>query len=327
MSDINRDAPGLVLARRNDIEIHFDPAAAKILEDPDIDMIFEVTGSEELFSYLQDKKQPNCNIMCASMAKIIFFLLNSQQEVSRELREYKLKLTERVIARTDELEEVNLQLKEQINLQQTLNNKLQEINNEKTKYLLNATHQLKAPFAAIQSYIEILIEGYTDVFSEKVIQVLQRIRSRCILLSTLIRQMLELANLNSVVEENIKKENYSLIKIITKVINSETAILEKRNIIIKVSDKTEKDLIFCNVEQIEILIQILVDNAINYSFDNSEIEIIVDNDSNHRLVLIVRDNGLGIEEENLTGIFKEYFRTYNAAKHYNNGSGSRIGHC
>lgn len=319
--DIDPEAPALILARRNDVIIHLGHNASEVLKDREVDMIFEVTGSDNVFRYLQENKHPHCNIMNASMAKIIFFLLNAQQDVARELREYKLKLAERVIERTDELEKVNYQLKEQIDIQSRLNEKLQQINNEKTKYLLNATHQLKAPFAAIQSYTDILIEGYADHISEKALTIIGKIRNRCNLLSGLIRKMLELANLNSAVEENIPMKNESLGELVEKAVSEEAAVLEKRHITINFQQNDSGDLIFCNREQIETLLGILIENAVNYSFDDSYIEIALEEDRNNRLVLSISDHGIGIEEKNLSRIFNEYFRSYEAAEKYENGTG------
>ena len=319
--DVNPDAPGIKLAVQNNIKVINDLKADEVLKDPVIEMIMELTGDDDIFNYLQENKLPSCNIMCASMARIIFFLLESQQKVTKELREYKLKLAERVIERTDELEKVNIQLKEQVNIEQSLNDKLQEINNEKTKYLLNATHQLKAPFAAIQSYVDILLEGYADVLSEKSQNVVRKIQARCILLSSSIKHMLELANLNSMVEENIVFKNENLSLIVENVIKSEAGILEKRNIFINFTHKEIFTPISCNADQIETLIQILIDNAVNYSHDNSKIDVTIDLDSRNRIVLSITDYGIGIEAKNLKLIFNEYFRGYNAAKQYDNGTG------
>ena len=319
--DINPDAPGILLAKHNCVQILIDPYAKEILEDPDLDMIVEVTGNSKVLEHLQKNKLDSCNIMSSSLAQIIFFLLNSQQDVTRDLREYKLKLAERVIERTDELEKVNMQLKEQVDIQQALNAKLQMINNEKTKYLLNATHQLKAPFAAIQSYIDILIEGYVDTLSDKVLKIMYKIKSRCMLLSRSIKSMLELANLNSLVDENIKMSSESLNNIIKKVIYSEGAVLEKRNITIIITGEIKKCNIYCNVDQIKSMINILIDNAINYSYDDSKIEISLELDLKNRIILSIIDHGIGIEEKNLNMIFNEYFRSYNAAEKFENGSG------
>jgi len=321
ISDIKTDAPALILAKRNDIEVIMGKNVGKILNDNEIDMIFEVTGSDEVFHYLQKNKHPDCNIMNHSMSKVIFFLLNSQQDVAKELRQYKLKLAERVIERTDELEKANYQLKEQIDLQQKLNEKLQQINNEKTKYLLNATHQLKAPFAAIQSYVDILIEGYADHISEKVLSVLEKIKVRCILLTGLIRKMLELANLNSAVEENISVQKENLADLIKKVIDDQASILEKHKLSIDFTHGGQEENINCNRELIETMIGILIENAINYSFDNGTIEITVEEDIKNRLIFSINDHGIGIEEKNFSRIFNEYFRSYNAAEKYKNGTG------
>lgn len=321
MCDIDPEAPGLILAWRNKIEVLTDENWTPVLDDRDVDMIFEVTGSDNVFKYLQEHKHPGCNIMNASMSRVIFFLLNAQQDVARELREYKLKLAERVIERTDELEKVNYQLKEQIDIEQRLNEKLQQINNEKTKYLLNATHQLKAPFAAIQSYADILLEGYSDHIGERSLAIIGKIKDRCILLSGLIRKMLELANLNSAIIENIPMKKENLIDIISLILENETGILEKRNITVDFSHSGEKEEILCNRDQIATLIEILLENAVNYSHDGSRIIINLEKDKANRLIFSISDEGIGIEEKNLSKIFNEYFRSYKAVETYENGTG------
>ncbi len=319
--DVDPDAPGFLLAKKNDIECIIGSEATRILEDPEVDLIFEVTGSEEVFSYLQEHKSRDCNIMGASTAKIMWHLLDTQQRITSELRLYKLKLAEMVIDRTDELEIANRNLHQQLIEYQALNKKLQEINDEKTKYLLNATHQLKAPFAAIQSYVDILLDGYTDILSGKTLQIIQKIRARCEFLSTSIRRMLELANLKSCVEENIRMSVELLQDIVEKSLTLFSGILNRRNIDLTFQAVTDSSRIECNREQIETLVQILIDNAINYSEDNSTILVAISHDAQKRVVLTISDNGIGIKEEHLKRIFDEYFRSNNAVRKNKNGTG------
>jgi signal transduction histidine kinase len=319
--DLDPDAPGFKTARENNVKCLVGQCAGSALDDPEIDLIFEVTGREGLFEYLQENKHPNCSIVGAASAKVIFSLLNTQQKITTELRYYKTKLTKLVMERTDELEVVVSDLQEKIQELNAVNEQLQKINNEKTKYLLNATHQLKAPFAAIQSYVDLLLEGYIDSLSEDNLSVIKKIKLRCELLSKLILEMLELANLNSCIEENVNMEGHSITKIVNSVVKSFAGILEARNIEIKFEEYNGNDIIECNKEQIESLVQALIENAINYSYDNSEIKILLKGSSKLRVVLNIVDNGIGIEEKKLNAIFQEYYRTNNAVKKYKNGSG------
>ncbi len=321
MCDINPDAPGFILAKKNNIRCITDTSLKDLLEDTEVDLIFEITGKDKVFEYLQKNKLPGCNVMGSAAARVMFHMIDTQQKITTELKAYKTMLAERVMERTDELEFVNKELQQQVYSYQILNEKLQEINDEKTKYLVNATHQLKAPFAAIQSYVDILLAGYADDLSDKVIGIVGKIKTRCVLLSQSIKEMLELANLNSCVEENIKMENVCLNSLIAEVIDLVESISESRHIEFAFRKCTGNCMVKCNPDQIKTLVQILIENALNYSDDNSEIEVTLIEGPSTRVTLTVTDHGIGIAPKNLKLIFKEYFRSNEAVKKSTNGTG------
>lgn len=321
MCDINPEAPGFHLAKKNNIQCVTEKSLTILLEDPEVELIFEVTGKDKVFNYLQKNKLPGCNVMGSAAARVMFHMIDTQQKITTELKAYKRELAEKVVERTDELETVNKKLQQQVFSFQLLNEKLQEINDEKTKYLVNATHQLKAPFAAIQSYVDILLAGYGDNLSDKVIGIVEKIKTRCELLSRSIREMLELANLNSCVEENIIMD-YSCLNVIVKdAIEMVSSIAEHKNIDISFTRCTENCMTKCNLEQIKTLVQILIENALNYSDENSGIEISLVEGPSTRTTLTVTDHGIGIAPKNLKLIFKEYFRSNEAVKKSTSGTG------
>ncbi|MCF6336243.1 MAG: HAMP domain-containing histidine kinase [Spirochaetales bacterium] len=321
MCDINPDAPALELARKNNIQCITDTSLKVLLDDTEVDLIFEITGKDKVFEYLQKNKLPGCNVMGSAAARVMFHMIDTQQKITTELKAYKIMLAERVMERTDELEFVNKELQQQVYSYQILNEKLQEINDEKTKYLVNATHQLKAPFAAIQSYVDILLAGYADDLSDKVIGIVGKIKTRCVLLSQSIKEMLELANLNSCIEENIKMENVCLNSLIAEVIDMVESISEARRIEFEFKQCTGNCMVKCNPDQIKTLVQTLIENALNYSDDNSEIEVTLIEGPSTRVTLTVTDHGIGIAPKNLKLIFKEYFRSNEAVKKSMNGTG------
>ena len=319
--DINPDAPGFKLARRKHIQCVTDADLKVLLEDQEVELIFEITGKDEVFDYLQRTKLPGCNVMGSAASKFIFHMIDTQQKITIELKAYKQNLADRVMERTDELEIVNKELQQQVYNFQLLNEKLQDINDEKTKYLVNAAHQLKAPFAAIQSYVDILLAGYADDLSDKVLGVVGKIKTRCELLSLSIKEMLELANLNSCVEENIKMTDICMNDLIATVIETVEGIAESRSINIIFTKCKGNCIVKCNPDQIISLIQILVENALNYSSDSSEIVITLEEGLSSRVTLTVADHGIGIAPKNLKLIFKEYFRSNEAVKQNTNGTG------
>jgi len=319
--DSDPSAEGLVLGQRAGVHCISSLKDSAIFSDTSINLIFEATGKKEIFNYLQQNVNNNCTVLGSSSALIIYYLLDGQQKITEELQQCKLYLSQKVMDRTEELEKSNRELQRQINEYQDLNDKLQQVNEEKTKYLVNATHQLKAPFAAIQSYTELLLEGYADALSRPAEVIIKKMKDRCVLLSRSIKEMLELANLNSFVEENFIRKQENLVSIVQEVIDSLKPVAEKKEIKMDFHIQAEKYMIACNRKQMEALIQILIENAINYSEQGGSIRISVKQSEQRRIALSVQDEGIGIEEKNLKNIFREYFRTNRAVKKSYNGSG------
>ncbi|MDP8299813.1 MAG: HAMP domain-containing sensor histidine kinase [Candidatus Tantalella remota] len=319
--DINPDSEGVVFAKKTGLSVCSWDDIDKILFDTDLDLILEVTGRSDVFEELNRRKDPSINLVGADTTKIIFYFLESQQKVTNELGVYKERLEERIIERTEQIEAANVELQDKVNEFEELNEKLQEINDSKTKYLLHSTHQLKAPFAAIQSYADILLQGYAGDLPERAYNIVDKIKKRCDFLSMSIKEMLGLANLNSCVEENVKMQQTSLEEIVSQVMESLATVLGHRSIRVKYGNTAKKDQVVCNRDQIVMLVNNILENAINYSKDNTEICIGIGDAVDGRIFLEVADQGVGIPKDNIKKVFDEYFRSNNAVKQYDRGTG------
>ncbi|MCX6992043.1 MAG: ATP-binding protein [Kiritimatiellaeota bacterium] len=317
--DVNPAAPGMALAREHGIQCHTQMTA--ICQDKEIDLIFEVTGRKEIFAQVLAQKQEHTRVICSEDARIIFHLLDLQQEVSDRLEDNNLILERRVLERTQEQEKANAELERKIIEYEKLNEKLQQINNEKTKYLMHATHQLKAPFAAIQSYTDLILEGYTGEIPKMTLAIVEKINKRCILLSDSIKNMLELANLKSLVKENIQMSVCPLESIISSVVKHLAALAVSREIKITVPATLDDVSVKCNRNQILILLSNLLENAIYYSPNGATISIAVKAVPASLVKISVTDHGIGIDVKYLRRIFDEYFRANQAVVVNERGTG------
>lgn len=316
--DTNPEAPGMALARKRGIRCHTD--LRDVCKDGEVDLIFEVTGSRDVFARIVSSKAENTRVIGSDDARIIFHLLDLQQEVSERLENQNTVLEQRVLERTADLEKANAELEKKIVAYEVLNEKLLQINNEKTKYLMHATHQLKAPFAAIQSYADLILDGYAGELTPMTIDVTRKIKQRCLLLTDAIKDMLELANLKSTVKENIKMEPVPLDAIIASTVKHLAEHASSRAIRVIVAP-SEGITVCCNRNQVLILLTNLLENAINYSPEKSSVKIAVRKEPKSTVRISVEDRGIGISEEFQGRIFEEYFRTNEAAEFNQHGTG------
>lgn len=317
--DTNPLAPGIILAKRHSIQCHTRIEA--ICQDPEVDLIFEATGCREVFKQILAQKPEHTRVIGSADARIIFHLLDLQQGVTDRLEDYNLTLERRVLERTAELEEANMELGKKILEHEKLNEKLQQTNNEKTKYLIHATHQLKAPFAAIQSYTDLILDGYAGKIPQMTLDIVKKIKERCILLSESIKNMLELANLKSLVRENIQMDVCPLDSILSSVVDHLANLAASRKINISVPATVRDIMVKCNRNQILILLSNLLENAICYSPNGASVTIAVKEEPIALVKISVIDHGIGIDEQYQNRIFEEYFRVNQAVAVNERGTG------
>ena len=77
------------------------------------------------------------------------------------------------------------------------NRRLMAATDERARHMLQTTHQLKAPFAAIHANTQVLLGGFCGKIPADALEVIGRIAARCDMLSREIKAMLQLANLRS----------------------------------------------------------------------------------------------------------------------------------
>jgi signal transduction histidine kinase len=191
------------------------------------------------------------------------------------------------------------------------NQKLQRADIEKTRQVLITTHDLKAPFAGIESNIGVLKYLHWDELPDSCRDLLDKIEVRSKTLRERIKQILDLGNLRTQIDNNIQTGPVSLKKIFDNVIGDIADQILERNIDLNtdIIDVTVNS----NEEKLQILFSNLVSNAVFYTPENGKIEIKMKKHQND-MEVIIKDTGIGIADEYLDKIFNEYFRTPEARR-------------
>lgn len=183
---------------------------------------------------------------------------------------------------------------------------------ERARHMLQTTHQLKAPFAAIHANTQLLLGGSGGPLPEAARGLIERIAARSAMLSQQILDMLQLANLRSEGQVAAFYTTLDLAEIIQATIARVEPAARLRSIAI--SSEVEPVAVEGIEDHLRMLIDNLLNNAVNYSRDGGAVDVTCRGGPD-RAVVTIRDQGIGIPADKLPHIFDEFYRTREAVRH------------
>lgn len=193
------------------------------------------------------------------------------------------------------------------------NERLMRASREKAEHMLRTTHELKAPFAAIDTSAQLLLRGTAGALSWSVRDVVEKIRARSRKLSTQILKMLQLVNLNADAGRSAPHKQLQLDAVLKRVIRAAEPAASAQRVTFDCAVAPVK---ITGVEdQIEMMLANLIANAHVYSKVGGEVGVRLRTEADNRAVLTITDHGIGIRAEKLPRIFEDYYHTTEAVRH------------
>ena len=199
------------------------------------------------------------------------------------------------------------------------NRRLIAAQEERSRHMLATTHQLKAPFAAIYSNAQLLLEGYCGDIPDESLQVLQRITLRCRRLTAEIQEMLQLANLSSTAQQNLPRTKMVSTELLQWCISQVNPIAKERGVVFKTD--IQPVAIVGTEDHFKMLFVNILSNAVIYSHRNGQVHVSCNRGPNSEPIITISDNGIGIPAKKLPHIFEEHYRTKEAVRHNKESSG------
>lgn len=184
-------------------------------------------------------------------------------------------------------------------------------------FFANVSHELRTPITVVRAYIETLLDGVvTD--EEKVNQYYGRILSECQSMQRLVGDLLVLSKMQNP-DFEIDAEPVNISQVFDDIIRSVHAISDKKNIKINIEKDGQRCMIKGDYDRLRQMFMVILDNAVKFSDKNSSIYInIIKTD---KIIVSIRDEGIGISEEELPNIFDKFYKS----KLRQNAQGSGLG--
>lgn len=191
----------------------------------------------------------------------------------------------------------------------------------KSEFVSIAAHQLRTPLSAIKWTLTSLLDGDFGSLSDDQRKYLGKTNLSNERMINLVDDLLNLSR----IEEGryvYKTSMVSVGDLLNAVLKAvELKANEKKIRLDTDIDKRLPDLTI-DEEKIKLVLQNLVENAINYSHQKSSVTIAVKNDiARNEVVFSVKDSGIGIPDDQRARIFTKFFRAENAVRAETVGSG------
>jgi signal transduction histidine kinase len=234
----------------------------------------------------------------------------TRTERMRDLNEQLRLANAECKSRREDLERLNTELAH-------ANAKLIELEDVRAQFTLLVTHELRAPVAAVQSYLKLILEGYVP--QPKVRETLEKAERRAMEQLALIADLLELGRIGSA-DARGQVQSVQVEKSLRDQADLLASGARERNITINLDIGPDLPPVLSNPDQIKSLWNNLISNAIKYNRDAGQVDVTLKQEGD-RLVASVRDTGIGIPPEAMARLFSEFFRADNAKVHSRMGTG------
>lgn len=191
---------------------------------------------------------------------------------------------------------------------------LKKLENMRTEFVANVSHELKTPLTSIRGFAETLKEVDDDETKKKFLTIINEEAER---LTTLISDILLLSQIEH--KQEFKKEVFNVNKAIEDVFYLMKNTGEQKQVHVSIVGDEIPNILGDKDKFKQMLIN-LVDNAIKYSeaFDTVVItKIIYDT----YFKVIVEDSGMGIAKEYIPRLFERFYRVDKARSRAKGGTG------
>lgn len=247
--------------------------------------------------------------------------LSKEKEAEENLKKYTFELEELVENRTKTLKQMLCELEE---AKEEANNSLEkekELSRMKSRFVSMASHEFRTPLSSMQLSV-VLIEKYLQISDdEQILKHLHKVKHSITGLNSILNDFLSLEKLDSGIVE-AQYESFDILQFCEEIAEEMQLISKEDQIIIYQHSGSEK-IVRLDQNLLRNCLINLISNAIKYSGEHTLIEFFSEVNE-EQYVFSIKDNGLGIPEEDQPFLFQPFFRAHNTGNIPGTGLGLNI---
>lgn len=178
-----------------------------------------------------------------------------------------------------------------------------ENNESEVRFLIDVGHELRSPLTLIKSPLDMLMHNDYDQETNHALKVMKRNTDRML---QLVNQILSIRRIEKG-QMKLHFANTDFGRFVADIVQDYEYEACKRKINLTFHAEAESIMVYVDRDNFDKVINNLLTNAMKYTADGGEITVSL-NVSNGKIELIVKDNGQGIDENQIKRIFDRFYQ-------------------
>ena len=199
----------------------------------------------------------------------------------------------------------------------------QEMNEEKMKFLINATHDIRSPLTLIMSPLHKLMKRDFDDDTKNDLKTIEHNAQR---VQNLVNQILDIRKLDKN-QMHLQCQETDMVQYVGNLLKSYEYTAKERSIVFVYTPALDKLNVWFDRKAIDKVVDNLLSNAFKYTYDGGKIEVRVAEDAtNHQAILQVLDTGMGIKGDPRK-LFDRFYQGESSRSMHIEGTGIGLNLC
>lgn len=196
--------------------------------------------------------------------------------------------------------------------------KIKALEQMRTDFVANVSHELKTPLTSIKGFSETLKIVEEKETKDRFLDIINIEAER---LTRLINDILTLSEIEST-DFTISTHRINVYELLEDVVHIMEPVARNKNIALKLihEENSTEINIYGDEDKFKQMIINLVDNGIKYTNNDGEVSVTLSSKENEA-VIAIKDNGIGIKEEHLSRLFERFYRVDKARSRSQGGTG------
>ena len=197
---------------------------------------------------------------------------------------------------------------------------LRDLEYSRQSFVANVSHELRSPLTSMKGFLEAMQDGTIDAKDHD--KYLEIVLSETRRMSNLVNDLLDLARIESG-KAAVIWEVFDINELISRTLLTFEARIYEKSMEVDVKFKKDHQLVEADSAQISQVVSNLIDNAIKYSPDHTQLRIST-YPVRKQVVVSISDSGQGIPEEDVPHVFDRFYKVEKAHT-YTKQSGTGLG--